>query len=154
AEMRSAAETLARRGMPEAQQSEDLDRFRQTTDGPRAKRYGLNELPRRRLGIGCQENLTGRRDLFHAGSEMRRGARDVVGQMEAVLDRLDDDRAGMNPNPDLEGFIAELVHRRLHGERRGTRALRMILMRTRRAKERHDAIAAHLVDHTVVVIDD
>ena len=153
AEMRPAAESLARRGIPDAQQPENLDRLRQAADRSSAERCCFDELPGRRLRVARQENFTWLRHLFHAGREMRRRTGDVIGQVEAVFDRLDDDHAGVHPDPDLHILVPEPGDGCLHGQRRRAGAQGMILMRARGSEERHDAVASHLVDHAVVAID-
>jgi hypothetical protein len=67
---------------------------------------------------------------------------------------------GIDPDADLHlhalrpaKFLRVATHGILHAERGITRADGVILMRERRAKERHDTVAHHLVDRAFVVMD-
>ena len=81
---------------------------------------------------------------------MHIGARRVIGLIQAVLNRLDDDLAGMNADADLQIRIADAFDAFLHGESSETTADGVILVRLRGAEQRHDAVALRLVDDAVV----
>ena len=153
AEMRLAAEDHARRGMPDAQQPENLDRLRQTANRPSTERGGLDELAGHRRRIAGQEDFARVGHLLHAGSEVRRRTRDVIGLVQAVLDRLDDDLAGVNADPDFQIGIAEPGDGCLHGERGRAGTHCVVFVRPGRSKECHDSVASDLVDHTVIAFD-
>ena len=99
-------------------------------------------------------------ELFHAGRQVRGLPHRRVLERQVVADRLHDDVPGVEADPDLHGQALGSVHlltiaaqRRLHGQRGVTGAQRMILMRHRGAKERHDAIAQDLIHRAFVAMD-
>jgi len=72
--------------------------------------------------------------------------------MEIAADRADHDFSRIQPDADLDGHTMAalhlggvLLHRGLHGQGRIAGPYGMILMRQGGAKQRHDAIAHHLV---------
>ena len=83
-----------------------------------------------------------------------------VGLEEVIADRTDDDLPSIEPDADL--YIEPLApsqllrissNRVLHPHRRITGPRRMVLMRQRRAKERHNPIAQDLVEGPLVAVD-
>ena len=66
---------------------------------------------------------------------------------------LHDDFTGVEADADLQARVGEPRDRVLHRQRRQAAADGMILMRSRRAEQRHDAIALYLVDDTVVAMN-
>ena len=74
----------------------------------------------------------------------------IIGLVNAVLYRLNDNLAGMNANPDLQIRIVEACDPILHSKRREAAANSVILMRLGGAKQRHDAVALRFVDDAVI----
>ena len=81
---------------------------------------------------------------------MNIGARGIIGLVETVLDRLNDDLAGVNTDTNLQIRIADPLDALLHGQGGEATANGVILVRLRRAEQRHDAIALRFVDDAVV----
>jgi hypothetical protein len=67
--------------------------------------------------------------------------RGIVGLVNSVLYRLNNDFTGVNANADLKGRIAEAGYPILHGQRGEAATDCVILMRLWGAKERHDPVA-------------
>ena len=79
--------------------------------------------------------------LLHAIGEVHICARGIIGLVNSVLYRLNNDFAGMNANADLQIRIAEASDPILHCQRREAATDCVILMRLRGAKQRHDPVA-------------
>ena len=82
-----------------------------------------------------------------------------VVHVQVAADRADHDLTGIQPDPNLEGHTLGaldlsgiLFDRRLHGERRIARPHRLVFMRDRRPKQRHDAVAHHLVHRPLIAV--
>jgi hypothetical protein len=80
--------------------------------------------------------------------------------VQITADGAHHDLAGIQPHADLDhggvrpaDLVSVLLHALLHPERRIARAHRVVLMGERRAEERHDPVAHHLVDRALVVVD-
>jgi hypothetical protein len=101
-------------------------------------------------------DLAGLGDLLHARRETDRVSLRGVVHVEVVADLADDHFAGVETQAHREvqpaaqaqlvGVSAQAVH---HMQRGITGAARVILVRDRRAKERHDAVAGELVDEAL-----
>src|SRR5579864_8340064 len=97
---------------------------------------------------------TGRRQRLHPRSEAgRMPNRSVFGMRIAGPDRAHHDLAGINSDASLDGRMSRLAkfrrvtsHLLLYPQRRIQRALRMVLMRDRRAEQGEDAVAGGLHD--------
>src|SRR5581483_320958 len=81
---------------------------------------------------------------------MHIGAGGIIGLVKAMLDRLDDDLAGMHPDADLQIRIVDPLDAVLHGDSGKATAHGVIFVRLRRAEQRHDAVALRLVDDAVI----
>ena len=75
-------------------------------------------------------------------------------------DGADDHLAGVEPHADLDGHpvraedtLRVLRDRLLHPQRRVARPHGVVLVGERRAEERHDPVAHHLVDRALVAVD-
>ena len=97
--------------------------------------------------------------LLHARGQMGRLTHGRVIHAEIAADRADDDLPRVEADPDLDGHavraldrVAVLPDGLLHPQRRVTRPHRVILVRERRAEERHDAVAHHLVHRALVAV--
>jgi len=80
-------------------------------------------------------------------------ARRVVGLVDAVFNRLNDDFAGVQADTDPQIGIVKPRHCVLHGQSSQATANGMILTWSWRAKQRHDAVTLHFVDDTVVAMN-
>jgi ribosomal protein L27 len=80
-------------------------------------------------------------------------SRGVVGLVDGVFYRLNDDFSGMKADTDLQTRISEPRDRILHGQSGQTATNGMILVRARGTEKRHHAIALYLVDDTVVAMN-
>jgi hypothetical protein len=110
--------------------------------------------------VGGEQDAAGLRELLHAGGEMRALAHGGVVHVQIVADRADDDLPRVEPDPDTRLASATPRHLAgvasdglLHAERGIARAPRVVLVGEGRAEERHDAVAHHLVDGALVVMD-
>ena len=116
------------------------------------------------FGKGCgrrgQPDRSGARQLLHPAGQMDGRADRIVVHAEVVADRADQDFARMQADPgaDLDAAgAAQLgrldVHGALDRQRRKAGAHGVVLMRDRRAEQRHDAVAKDPVDGTLVTVD-
>ena len=137
----------------------DLHRFRQALDRDRpASRHldvALGELQRR----GREQDRAGRRHLLHAGGQVCGLTDRRVVHPQIRPDGAHDHLAGVEPDADLDRYAVRaedslrvLRDRLLHPQRRVARPHRVILVRERRAEERHDPVAHHLVDGAFVAV--
>jgi len=139
---------------------EHLDRFAEPLDRHRAERGDLDEALGQVQRLGGKPDAAGRRQLLHACRQVRRLAHGGVVHAEIAADRAHHDLSGVDADADLHLHalrVAQLIgvapHDLLHPERGIARAHRVIFMGQRRAEERHDAVAHHLVHGTLVVVD-
>jgi hypothetical protein len=77
-------------------------------------------------------------------------ARGIIGLVNSVLYRLNNDFTGVNANADLQIRIAEACYPVLHCQRRKATTDSVILMRLRRTEQCHDSIALGFVDDAIV----
>jgi hypothetical protein len=142
-----------------AQQLEQLERLDQALDHARPERPGADvpfDESRRRLG---HERGSRRRELLHAARDVCRLSDRRVVHAEVVADGPDDDFAGVQTNPDVDGrahgrpLLGVAPHRLLKAKRRVAAAQRVVFLRQRGAEERHDPVAHHLVDGAFVPVD-
>ena len=73
--------------------------------------------------------------------EMHIRARGIIGLVNSMLDRLNNNFAGVNANPDLQIGIAEACHAILHRQRCEAATNCVVLVRLWGTKERHDPVA-------------
>ena len=97
-------------------------------------------------------------ELLHAAGEVRALADRGVVHGEAPADRADDDLPGVEADADARRGAPALVQlspvareRLLHAQGGVTGADGVVLERHRRAEQRHDAVAHHLVHRAVVL---
>jgi hypothetical protein len=79
--------------------------------------------------------------------------------VQVAADRAHHHRAAIQSHSDLNAHAfgglhlgGMLLHRGLHGKRRVAGPHRVVLMRDRRAEERHDAVAHDLIDGPLVAV--
>jgi hypothetical protein len=82
-----------------------------------------------------------------------------VVHVQVAADRTHDDFAGVEPDADVHGHAQRTMHTLrvladalLHAQGGVARAHGVFLVRDRRAEQRHDAVAHHLVDRALVVM--
>ena len=147
-------------GGPGPHQLEHLDRLAEPLDRHRAERGDLDEALGQVQRLAGEPDAAGRRELLHARRQVRGLAHGGVVHAEIAADRAHDDVSGVEPDADLHLHAlraAQLVrvapHDVLHPERGVARPHRVIFMGQRRAEERHDPVAHHLVDGALVAVD-
>ena len=141
-------------------QLEHLDRLAEPLDRHRAERGDLDEALGQVQRLGGEPDAAGRRELLHARRQVRGLAHGGVVHAEIAADRAHHDLAGVEADADLHLHAlraAQLLrvapHGVLHPERGVARAHGVILVGERRAEQRHDAVAHHLVDGALVAVD-
>ena len=149
----AAAEYIAGRRIQQLGQLEQFHRRGDAADGLHPERLDLHELPGAGIGVPGDEDATLVRHLLQPIGEVHVGAGGIVGLVDAVFDRLHDDLTGMDADADLQARVRKPRDRVLHRQGREAAADGMVLMRPRRAEQRHHAIALDLVDDTVVAMD-
>jgi hypothetical protein len=107
-----------------------------------------------------QQRRTRLRELLHARGEVRRLPDSGVVHAEVRADGSHDHFTGIQPYPDLDAdprATSSLVRIApdgfLHPQGGVARPHRVILVSQRRAKQRHDPVAHHLVDGALVAVD-
>ena len=138
----------------------DLDGVREALERHGAERRDLDEPLGQAERAGGDQRGPRACELLHAPGQVRRLAHRRVVHVEIAADRADDDLARVEPDPDLHvqsllapqllGIPADGV---LHGQGRVAGAHRVVLVRQRRAEERHDPVAQHLVHGALVAMD-
>jgi hypothetical protein len=110
--------------------------------------------------ISRHQNRAWRRELLYPRRQMSRLSDRGVVHPQVAADRSHDHFTRVQADPDLDGhalgaphFFRVLLDRLLHPERGIARPYGVIFMGERRAEQRHDAVAHHLVDGTLVVMD-
>ena len=138
----------------------DFNRRAEPPDQPGAQRGDLHGAFGKAERAGRDENGAGVRHLLHAGGEVGRLAHCGVVHLGVAADLAYDDLAGVqadaDPDRDALGLLDLLgvaPHGLLHPERCIAGAHRVVLVRERRAEERHDAVAHHLVHVALVAVD-
>ena len=157
---RSAAACRRVRAVPGPRQFEDLDRLREALHGDGSERPHLDVALGEPHGLCGQPDGPGQRQLFHPGREVSRLAHGRVVHAEIAADRADDDLARVEADPDLHlhpvrapRVVRVALQRLLHPQRGVARPHGVILVGERRAEERHDPVAHHLVDGALVAVD-
>ena len=67
-----------------------------------AERLDLHELPGGVIGVPRNQNVAAIRHLLHAICQMHICARGIVGLVDTVFDRLNDDLAGVDADTNLQ----------------------------------------------------
>ena len=98
--------------------------------------------------------------LFHPRRQVRRLADRRVIHVQGITDGADDDLAGVETHPDLNGhalgplnLLGIVVHRILHLQGRITRPRCVVFVRQRRAEEGHDPVAHDIVHRALVPVN-
>ena len=153
----SGFEPAVQRTDPE--EFENLHRVRESPYRHRAERVDLNKALDQPGGVGCEQDGAGGGQLFHPRREVRGLADSRVVHVQIAADGPHDNLAGVEPHSDLKidtVSATRLVHvsldRLLHAESRIAGPNSVLLMGERRAEERHDPIAHHLVDRSFVTV--
>jgi hypothetical protein len=137
-----------------------VNRLAHPLDSGRPQRFEV-EVPFTQLsGLLGDGDRTGRRQRLHSCGQARRMPNWGVFRMSVVsLDRPHHHLARVDPDPCLYGKVPRLTQLYrvaaqllLHPKRRVKRALRMILVRDRRAEQGEDAISGGLYDIAVVAM--
>ena len=138
----------------------DLDRSREPFQRHWAERLHLDIALDQHERIGHDHDPAKIGELLHSCGQMSRLSHDGVVHMEITTDGAHDDLPGVQPDADLDHgrvraahLFRILLHALLHPERRIAGPHRVILVRHRRAEERHDPVAHHLVDRSLVAVD-
>ncbi len=145
---------------PGSRDLEDLDGIVHALDRHRTERRHV-DVPFGQLErVRADQDRAGPCDLLHPCGEVRGLPDGRVVHAEIAADRADDHLTGVQPDADLDRYAVraqELTlqrgEARLHPERRVARAYGVVLEGERRAEERHDAIAHHLVHGALVAVD-
>ena len=138
----------------------DLHGVRQALDRDRPPGRDLHVAFGELQGRGGEQDRAGRRHLLHAGGQVGRLTDRRVVHVQIRPDGADDHLAGVEPHADLDGHpvraedtLRVLRDRLLHPQRRVARPHGVVLVGERRAEERHDPVAHHLVDGALVAVD-
>jgi hypothetical protein len=107
-----------------------------------------------------EPNAAGRRELFHARRQVRGLADGGIIDSEIAADRAHHDVSGVETDADLHleplgatQLVRVTAHGFLHPERGIACAHGVILVREGSTEQGHDAIAHHLIDGALVVVD-
>jgi hypothetical protein len=102
------------------------------------------------VGFFRYQDAAGVSQLLHTIRQVNIRSRGIIGLVNSVLYRLNNDFTGVNANADLQIRIAEACYLILHCQRREAATDCVILVRLRRAKQSHDSIALGFVDDAIV----
>ena len=162
AEAREAAKRRglqARPGLTRSRQLEDLDRVREALhwDGP--ERPDLDVALGQPHGLARQAHRPRRRQLLHAGRQVRGLAHGRVVHPEIAADRAHHDLARVEADADLglhalrsTQLLRIAPHTILHPEGGITRAHGVILVGEWRPEQRHDPVPHHLVNGALIAV--
>jgi hypothetical protein len=139
---------------------EDLNGVRQALDRDRPTGRDLNVAFGELQGGGGEQDRPWRRELLHAGGQVRRLANGRVVHVQIGPDGADDHLTGVEPHADVEGYPVRPEHALrvlrdclLHPQRRIARAHGMILVSERCPEQRHNPVAHHLVHRALVAVN-
>ena len=149
----STAEDIAGGSIQQSGQPERFHGRCDAADGLHAQRHDFHELFGAGVGIFGNQDAAVIRHLLHSVCEVNVRPGGVIGLVNGVHYGLNDDFTGMKADTDLQTRVSEPRHRVLHGQSSQTASYGMILVRSRRAEKRHDAIALYLVDNAIVAMD-
>ena len=145
---------------PGAGQLVDLDRRLETLHGHRPQRRHRDESFRQVEHVGRQERGVGLGQLLHASGQVGRLPDRGIVHPQIAPDRPDHHLAGVDADSNLEkdtvsppDLLGVSANGGLHVERRVARADGVVLVGDRRAEERHDPVAHHLVHRALVAVD-
>ena len=137
----------------------DLHRFGQALDRDRSPSRHLDVALGELQGRGREQDRARCRHLLHAGGQVRRLTHRRVVHVQIRPDGAHHHLAGVEPDADLDRHSVRAEHtlrvlrdRLLHPQRRVARPHRVILVRERRAEQRHDPVTHHLVDGALVAV--
>jgi hypothetical protein len=128
-----------------------------TSNGRPAQAREAAHQPRRRL---ADQDRPRRRELLEARREIGGVADRGVVHLQVVADRADHHRPGIETDARRQGdaalalqLLVEVGQRVADPQRREHRPLRRVLVRDRRAEERHEAVAGELIDDPLEPVD-
>ena len=140
-------------------QLEHLHGLCQALDGDRSQGVHPHQpfhQPQRR---GRQQDAAGGGELFHACRQVRRLADGRVIHVQIIANGAHHHLTSVEPDTDLHRqplraphLLSIALHGRLHGQRRIAGPRGVVLMRHRRPKQGHNAIAQHLVHGAFVAV--
>ncbi len=135
-------------------------RLRQPLDRHRAERRHGDVALDQVQGRARDQDAARARELFQPRRQVCRLTDRRVVHVEIAVDGPHDDLARVEPDPDLHVDTVRparlrrvALHELLHPQRRVAGADGMVLVGHRRAEQRHDPIAHHLVDGALVAVD-
>ena len=111
----------------------------------RPERLVADDLGGGRVGRGPDDDLAGRRDRL----EPARGVHDITHRRDVTAERADEHLAGVHADAHLQVDAhpsREVRERALHLQPAAHRPLGIVLVRDRRAEDRHELVADDLVD--------
>ncbi len=142
----SAAKHSARGSVLKPAELQYLNGGRDPANGLEAQRLDLHELFGGIVGLFRNQNGTCISQLLQAIGQVHICAGGIIGSVNPVLYRLNNDFTGVNTDADLQIRIAEPCYPILHGQRREAATHGVILMRLWGAKYCHDPVALGFVD--------
>ncbi len=138
----------------------DLDRSAHPLDVDRPHGRDLDIALGQTQRFGRHQDRARSRQLLHPGRQVRRLPDRGVIHAEIAADRPHNNFACVQADANLDRHALGApdvsrvpLHGLVHPQRRVTRSHRVVLVGERRAEERHDAVAHHLVDGALVVMD-
>ena len=162
-ERREAARRLGLQARAERREADDLEDFHgrgQSLDGHRPERLHLDVALGEAQRLAGDQGRAGPGELLHARGQVRRLADGGVVHVQVAVDGAHDHLARVEADADLHvdalapaQFLGVPAHRLLHADGGAAGAHRVILVGDRRAEERHDAVAHHLVHRALVAVD-
>ena len=145
---------------PGPRQLEDLDRCLEALHGHRPQRLHLDVALGKPQGVGGEEAFAPSCELLHPGCQVRGLANGGVVHVQIAADGADHDLARVEPDTNLKRdalgatcLFGIPANGGLHVEGGVARPDGVILLRERRAEQRHDPIAHHLVHGALVAVD-
>ena len=140
-------------------QLKDLHGLRQPLDRKRPQGVDLHQPFGQPQGGGGQPDTARGGELLHARRQVRGLAHGGVVHVQVVANRPHHDFAGVEPHAHLHlqavgaaHLLGIAAHGGLHGQGGVTGPHGVILMGHGRAKQRHDAVAQHLVHRALVAV--
>ena len=131
---------------------ECLDGFSQPLHDHGAQRAQIHETLDELTRTCCQANASGSRRLLHPGRQMNRGTIGLVLHGQIIANGVYHHLAGIESHANIQPVVAR-SNGLLHVEGCIARSYCVILMGQRCAEQRHDSIALHPVDDTLVAVD-
>jgi hypothetical protein len=138
----------------------DLHRLGEAPHRHGAERLHLDVALDQRQRLGRDHDRAGIGDLLHPRGQVRSLSHRGVVHVEIAADGAHDDLPGVQPDTDLDHgrvrasyVFRVLLHAFLHPDRRIAGPHGVVLMGERRAEQRHDPVAHHLVDRALIAVD-